>query len=544
MKTRTTLLLLGVFGAILAYWLLFERNAKTPQEAARDAKKLFLAEGEEVRSLTLERPNQPKVRLERSGERWRMLEPIAARAEKWSADAAASALLEMEQSRAVANDRGKKGLEEMGLDPARAKVTFTLGPIPKPASKDGGARGAEGASAAARAPDAIGASGASGAASAPPAAASPAAGGAAASSGPARVLEIGGSVPTTDSVFVRVGGREDIAIVPASAVAALLRTPDEMRDHTLVDTTALDVFEMRIDRKGAESLRFRRREGEWWMEEPLQDAAEGGAVQGLLTTLIGLRAESFEEASAALGLAPPEATVRLAAEKGAPIAEVAFGAEVPGETPRRHVRVTVPGEPPVHALVPAPDLSGMMGPPVSFRARHALSFRSWDATGVNLASPEVTLSFARKDGVWSAVSPSGLKISPDAVDATLQALSDLSIVEFDAAHGKPLSALGLEPARTKIEVRLTEPANRTIALVLGDPAGAPNVLYASTPGRGVFTVPSAILERIRGGAALYVEKPQPSSAPAAAPAAPPGAATTPSAPAKTPAASGPAGSGH
>src|SRR5215813_2138778 len=138
MKTRTTLLLLSVFGAILAYWLLFERHAKTPQEAAHDAKKVFLAEGQEVRTLTLERPNLPKVRLERWSDRWRMLEPVAARADKWSADAAARDLLEMEQSRTIKNDRGDKGLEEMGLKPPRARVSFTLGPETKPASEKGG----------------------------------------------------------------------------------------------------------------------------------------------------------------------------------------------------------------------------------------------------------------------------------------------------------------------------------------------------------------------------------------------------------------------
>ena len=519
MKTRTTLLLLGVFGAILAYWLLFERHAKTPEETARDAKKVFLAEGQEVRSLTLERTNQPKVRLEKWGDRWRMLEPVAARADKWSADAAARDLLEMVQSRTIKNDRGDKGLEEMGLKPPRARVTFTLGPETKPASEKGGASGGTGA--------AEGASAAGGATGAV-----------------MKVLEIGGAVPTTESVFVRAEGRDEIGIVPSSAVAALLRTPDELRDHMLLDTTALDVFEARIERKGSESLLFRRREGEWWMEQPIQDAAEGSVLQGLLTTLIGLRADSFEDAAAALGLDAPGATVRLAAAKGTPIAEIAFGTEVPGESPKRHVRVTHPGEPPVHALVPAPDLSAMMGPPVSFRARHAVSFRSWDATSVSLTSPGATLSFARKEGAWSAVSPASLKVSHDAVDATLEELSELSIVGFDAAAGKSPSEMGLEPAKTKVEVRIGEPANKTITLVLGSPAGAPNVLYASTPGRPVFTVPASILERIKGGASLYEEKPPPAATTTPHGVTGGAGASAPAAAPQTPAASGTAGSGH
>jgi hypothetical protein len=537
MKTRTTLILLGVFAAILAYWLFFERHAKTPLEAARDAKKVFQADDQEVRAITLERPNQPRVRLERSGEKWRMLEPVAARAERWSADAAAEALLAMEQTRTIPNDRGERGLAEMGFTPARAKVTFTLGPKTPAKEKDAGPGGARGASGSTGTGDAAGSPGASGSAagsSAAPGAAAPA------PAGPVRVLEIGGSVPTTESVFVRAGGREEIGIVSSSAVTALLRTPDELRDHSLLDTTALAVFDARIERKGSEGLRFRRREGEWWMEQPLPDAAEGSVVQGLLTTLIGLRADTFEDAASAAGLDPPDATIHLAAEKGVPIAEVAFGTEIAGESARRHVRVTSPGEPPVYALVPAPDLSAMMGPPVSFRARHALSFRSWDANAVTLASPAAALSFIRKEGVWTAVSPAGLKVSQEAVDAMLQEISDLSIVGFDAAAGKSPAEMGLEPAKTKVEIKIGEPSSRTLTLALGAPAGGPNVLYASTPGRPVFTVGSAILERVQSPPSLYEEKPPP---PATTTPTTPGASGTSPAPPKTSAASGPAGSG-
>jgi len=102
-----------------------------------------------------------------------------------------------------------------------------------------------------------------------------------------------------------------------------------------------------------------------------------------------------------------------------------------------------------------------------------------------MTAPGVTLSFARKDGAWTAVSPASLALNHDAVDTTLQEISELSIVDFDAAHGKSAPALGLDPPKTKIVIRIGDPSPRTLTLSLGAPADAPNVLYASTPGRGI-----------------------------------------------------------
>src|SRR5262245_32726465 len=85
-------------------------------------------------------------------------------------------------------------------------------------------------------------------------------------------------------------------------------------------------------------------------------------------------------------------------DRAGPAAGSARGPPMAGDAPKRRVRVTAPGEPPVTALAAAADLPALDDPPLAFRARHALIFRSWDATALNLTSPRVTLSFARKDG--------------------------------------------------------------------------------------------------------------------------------------------------
>src|SRR5437867_1748224 len=126
MKTRTTVVLVALFGAFLAWYLLVERHAKPPEEAAREAKRLFHFDSKQVRSLKIVRP-EGAVRLERTpDQKWRIVEPLEARAERWAADGAAEALADLQQTRVLANEGGAKALTEMGLDKPRAHIEFVV----------------------------------------------------------------------------------------------------------------------------------------------------------------------------------------------------------------------------------------------------------------------------------------------------------------------------------------------------------------------------------------------------------------------------------
>jgi len=212
--------------------------------------------------------------------------------------------------------------------------------------------------------------------------------------------------------------------------------------------------------------------------------------------------------------------MRLFSQKGEEIATVKLGTILPGETEKRYVRVDTPGEAGTVAVVSTSGLSSLSKAASEFRARKAISFRTWDVTGVNLTSPGITLSFVKKDGIWSATSPASLKVNGGAVEDTLQTLADLEVVSFDAAKGVTPQSLGLDPPRTKIEIQLGPPASQVRALVLGSATGTSNVVYARAQGRPVFSVSASILDRIKGGATLYAER---------APALNPSTATTPSA---------------
>ena len=327
-----------------------------------------------------------------------------------------------------------------------------------------------------------------------------------------RAVEFGSDVPASSSVFMRVAGKDEILLVPSSSAAAFLKPVEDFRDRALLDLTILDVGEALVTR-AAGDVRFRRRDEEWWMERPIEDLAAGDAVQSLLSAVIGLRAETFIDHPLASGLDAPRETVRLLDRKGAEIATVRLGDPVPGQTDRRYVRADTPEGRGQVATVASGGLDALSRPAAEFRSRKAFPIRAWESTSLSMRSPRATLVFQKKDGAWSAAGDSGVNVSAEEVDKTLQQLSDLAIASFESPGAPSAAARGLDPPRARIEVSSETGDGKPRVLELGAPGPGPHTVFARDPRRpGLFVVDASILERIDGGASLYAMKSEGSKA--------------------------------
>lgn len=601
---KTTLVIVGLFAAVLAYYLLFEKKAKVGAEAAHEAKRILSFDASQVEAMTIERP-YGSVKVEATADRkWRMTQPMRTRADRWACDAVASALADMERQREVENTKGKAGLAEMGLDPPRVRVELTLGP--KPVQKDSapvasGSTAGKALKSSETTPEATAQKTATGSAAVAASSSTARASGAqTASAGPTstRVIEVGNDVPATSSVFVRVDGQQAIQLVPESSINALLKPLLDFRDHSLLDVMILDVGEARITRPEGD-LRFRRHDEDWWIESPMSDLADGSTVQNLLSAVVGLRAESFLDeppglseivppaanmgsgsvtpsttgaekaratgsategrtsnatasssadetrrapnassaagagassasaASADRGLDPPHSSICLFDKSEREIATVSLGSPVPGQTDKVYARVRMTDGSTTNAVVANGGLTSISGAAPTFRSHKALAIKTWEASSLEIKAPGSTLSLVKKDAVWSATTPATLKVDANAIEDTLQALADLEISTFETPPGSTPSSLGLEPAAISVTVGSETAGSGLKTLVLGHAAPGSNAIYARALGRpGFFTVPSTILDRIKGGAALYAVKAAPEAAPITPPAATPKAATT------------------
>jgi hypothetical protein len=275
MSTRKLLVLSGIFLALLAFVILFERKQPTSEERAKSAKRLADVNVEDVVSVLLERPDLPKVELFRHDKnRWTLKSEPEGPADGFAAENLVSDLGRLDVVGEVRTDIDPK---EFGLDAPKAKATLHF--------KDKSVK----------------------------------------------TFAFGQAIPGTDATAAAEGAR--FGAVRAAPLAALTKPLDEYRSRSLFETPPAEITRLTLT-KGPSTVVVARRAqpdreaGVWKMEKPVADFASGTFVDRLLGDLASERISEFPAIPATelarVGLAPAWATVKV--EKGAEVvATISFG---------------------------------------------------------------------------------------------------------------------------------------------------------------------------------------------------------------------------
>ncbi len=269
MSTRKLLILTGVFFALLAFVVLWERHQPTSEAKAKAKRRLVDLDAKEVAALVLERPDLPKVELSRKDGRWVLEGPKGGAADAVTADGLAADLARLDL---LGETRSGFDPKDYGLDAPKAKVTVRL--------KDGSSK----------------------------------------------VVLFGDPIPGADATAAAEGGR--LGSVKFAPIAQLTKPYDEYRSRNLVDVSTADITSVTVAR-GPNRVVAVRDGASWRLAQPVKDFASGGFVDQLLADLAGVRATEFPTVAPAdlarIGLAPPGTEVVL--EKGSEVvARLAFGA--------------------------------------------------------------------------------------------------------------------------------------------------------------------------------------------------------------------------
>jgi hypothetical protein len=270
MSTRKLLILTGVFFALLAFVVLWERHQPTSEGRARAKRSLLDLDAKEVAALVLERPDLRNVELARRDGGWILEGPKGGAADAVSADGLVSDLARLDLLGETRSDFDPK---DYGLDAPKAKVTVKL--------KDGSLR----------------------------------------------TVLFGEAIPGADATAVAEGDR--LGAVKFAPIAQLTKPYDEYRSKNLVDASIADITRVTVARGPNRVVASRDGAGGWRLEQPVKDFASGGFVDQLLADLAGVRATEFPAVGPAdmprIGLSPPATEVVL--EKGSEVvARLAFGA--------------------------------------------------------------------------------------------------------------------------------------------------------------------------------------------------------------------------
>lgn len=419
---RGTWILLAAVAVLIAAILLWERKQPTTDEREEGQLKVFDLKKAEVTEMI--RSGELPTELKRAGEdRWDLVAPVKDLADR---NAVEGLIERLNQTRALRFVSSGAAQGPLGLDKPRA--TWTL----KAGSRS-------------------------------------------------TTVEVGAKAALDEGLYVRTGGRT--ALVPADLESLLLKAPEEFR---LKNLTAAATQEMRsFEFKGApgESLAAHRDpKAGWLVTEPFQDWGSAAAVEQMLDDVSLCLVDAFVPAGAdskALGLAPPQCTVRLEMEKGSPV-EISLGGPVPGSDPAKKLIYAGVSGRPSPMTVSANSLRFLTTAPEAYRSLEVFPADAFEAQELRVTG-KASVSLKRdgeKGWVFQGTAPKGAT-DAGGLPAALAALRGGKAVPWQgpttAGFGQAeftfvLKAAGgelrMEVGREVEGRRLAHPEGRPVALEL------------------------------------------------------------------------------
>jgi len=387
MKPRTLLILLTVVVALGAFIWFYERKLPSSEERTENAKKVVALKKEDIQAVTLETASG-KVSFERTvspeaveqkkdGDKkdqkdaegedaqapsagdWKLVQPMAARADAFAVDGLLDALTGLQKSRTLE----KVDRAATGLDKPRATIRLK--------TADG-----------------------------------------------ETVLRLGAEVPTGGELIAGVDGQDSAAVVSDSILTQVQRDPGSWRDKQLFRAGRDAISRITLTPAAGTATApispvvLAQKDGVFRLERPFADRADRDESDDLYADLSGLTAEKFIDdprSPADLGLQPPQAVVDVAFAKGeplrieigGPVAEAAPAPQAPGQPP----------EPPPQAMVYARIGTQLFEtrtrlaqtallPPADWRARGLSAFEVYQVESATVQDAAMSLRLTRAGTDW------------------------------------------------------------------------------------------------------------------------------------------------
>jgi len=372
-KSKNLVILAAVVIVVLAYILLVERHRPTSDEAKAAAGKVLRDfDRDRVTGIVID-SDKGRVRLEKTGDEWRLREPLDFAAEASAVSSALSALSGLSADRRLPADDVDPAA--YGLD--EPPITVTL-------SMDDGAE---------------------------------------------RVLEVGDEMPLGSKRALRLAGADEIVISPGWFVTDLERDVDQWRSHDVTDIREDQVASVDI-RAGEDVIRAVRSDSGWQLLEPVEDLGDRDHLRGLISDLASMRIEEFldgEVDPAALGLDSPEYRVTVVRADGGEPLRLDLGDTRKGENGDQVACRRGDGE---YFWASDTVRSRLRKAPVLWRSKKVWPFETWNVDGLTLTGGGDTVELEQVDGLWK-LAGDGAEAADSAVRDRLRKLADLEALAYD-----------------------------------------------------------------------------------------------------------------
>lgn len=401
--------------------------AVLPAEAGvfRD-RRLLEGDAASVVRFELERRTVGFVQLAQENGEWRMLQPLAERADGIRVQELLRNLLAVEVREVLAPEQAD--LAACGLDPEGVEVAFTIWMAGDPA----GTR-----------------------------------------------VEFGRSAgPTGGKVCARIGGAGPILTVDTNVLSLLAVRALDLRDRVRLRFNPADIRVLTLE-AADRRLTARRDDAGWLLTEPQQARADGERIQSLLAGLSGLTAVYFAEGDVPATNALPLVQVRLGTGEPPAVPGAAIGPglvlRVWGMAPTGEVYLADTGSGSIFGA-DAAVIRRALGAepfwdPLRYRDRAMLALKADTLKRITSVRGAVEQSVEREEkGRW--ISHDGRQVREEAVNALAEAAASLRAIRLEPTGGSD-ARYGFEnpPARIEFGLAGGDGIQKTLVIGLADPEG-------------------------------------------------------------------------
>ena len=439
MKFKTTLILLAVFVALLAFVLLFEKFKGGGEK--EDENKLVALSSDDVQKITLKRESD-SITFEKTGEddakAWIIVEPLEARADKYEVDRLADNFSDLRIERVVEEE--PEDLEKYEIPEKEVTLWF------KDREK------------------------------------------------PVRIL-LGAENPLDNTLFAKREDEARIVLIPSYLKSTVEKSLFDFRQKDIFRFETDDVKSIKLQAKDSK-WEAEKKENEWFLRRPVAALAKENKIMGILNSLSGLKAKEFvseeknKEEAAQFGLERPDYEVILSM----PVEnqEVTFSLHKKDE--RLYATTSLSSK-----IIEAEDslLSELEEAVAELREKEVANFYSWEVNRLLLKRGELDWVLVKdEDDNWKFESPVHEEADKSKVQTFIRKIESLEAEEF---IDPPLNLIdyGLDEPQGEVKVWVKEDEEKVkeISILLGaEDKEAKKVVVKNTRLDYLFRLDSAFLE--------------------------------------------------
>jgi len=464
MKPKTTIVLAVLLGVCIVL-ALFSSDlfspAKPPDEETAADKPLFDPKPGKAATLRIESA-RGQFAFEKTDDKWRITEPIAAKAEKWRVDDVADVFKDL-KARPASDDVDD---DDAGLAAPRWTVTMTD------------------------------------------------------EKGKAYKLLVGNPRPmASDETYVRPAGSKQTFLAKVDFAYKLDKSLSDFRNDTVLELEADDIVHLTVT--AAESYELVKKDDQWSLVKPVSAPADKDEVKKVLDEIARVTASEFVEDTpkdlTLYGLDRPQliAQVEMKPEQPTDANASTQPATQPAKPGKKHglaigkrvgdkLYAKLTDQPTVFK-VSEDTLKDLQPKIVSLRVKKVLRIDAADVTAVELDLPAGKASLAKSGGAWKMTTPLTGPADSDTVQKLLDALAGLKAENFedtpDAAQYR-----GLTQPAAKVTARLAGKDQAVTLLIGGKSPSGEMTFVKPASGLAVAVVKTADLADLLAEPATYWDR--------------------------------------